>query len=106
MDCVFMRKFMLLLAAIGAAAASAPAGAQPMRDSRERQEAFRGVRQGDILPLNVIRDRIGARLPGAVLIGADLIGGMVYRLRYMRGANVIMVDVDARTGQPLRCFGC
>lgn len=103
-----MRKPLFVLAAFGALAAAVPAQAsdQPARDGRDRMEAFRGVRQGDILPLHVIRDRISARLPGASLIGADLIGGSVYRLRFMRGANVILVDVDARSGNPLRCMGC
>jgi hypothetical protein len=101
-----MRKPLIFLAACAAALSSSPAAAQPLRASQDRLEAFRGVRQGDILPLGVIRERIGARLPGAMLIGADLIGGAVYRLRYMRGANVMIVDVDARTGQPLRCSGC
>ena len=103
-----MRKFLFPLAACCAFLPSIPAlaGDQPSRASQDRLEAFRGVRQGDILPLNVIRDRISARLPGAHLIGADLVGGSVYRLRFMRGANVILVDVDARTGNPLRCMGC
>lgn len=101
-----MRKFILLLAAAGATLGATPAAAQPGRAIQDRLEALRGVRQGDILPLHVIRDRIGERLPGATLIGADLVGGMVYRLRFMRGANVIIVDVDARTGRALRCMGC
>jgi len=101
-----MRKPLFLLAALGVALGTAPASAQPLRASQDRLEAFRGVQQGDMLPLNVIRERIGALLPGATLIGADLIGGAVYRLRYMRGANVMIVDVDARTGRPLRCSGC
>ena len=99
-----MRKFTLLLLALCAATPALAAG-DPPREGRGRLEAFRGVRQGDILPLNVIRDRIAARLPGASLIGADLIGS-VYRLRFMRGANVIIVDVDARSGLPIRCIGC
>jgi hypothetical protein len=101
-----MRRPIIFLAAIIAAFGSAPATAQPLHASQDRLEALRGVRQGDLLPLGVIRERIGARLPGAVLIGADLVGGAVYRLRYMRGANVMIVDVDARTGRPLRCSGC
>jgi hypothetical protein len=101
-----MRKSIIFLAACAAALGSGPAPGEPIRASQDRLEAFRGVRQGEILPLNVIRERIDARLPGAMLIGADLIGGAVYRLRYMRGANVMIVDVDARTGRPLRCSGC
>ena len=103
-----MRTFLTTLAALGVALGAAPAAAadQPVHASQGRLEAFRGVRQGDILPLGVIREQIGARLPGATLIGADLLGGAVYRLRYMRGANVMIVDVDARTGRPLRCSGC
>ena len=98
-----MRKFLLMFAALGATFAAAPASAagDPGRGS---QEAFRGVRQGDILPLHVIRDRI--RIPGAVLIGADLVAnGAVYRLRFMRGPNVLWVDVDARTGRVLGRMG-
>jgi hypothetical protein len=104
-----MRKTSILLAALCALVPAAPtlAGDQrPRGGGPDRLEAFRGVSQGDILPLNVIRDRISARLPGAHLIGADLVGGSIYRLRFMRGANVILVDVDARTGNPLRCSGC
>jgi hypothetical protein len=37
---------------------------------------------------------------GADFIGADF-DGRVYRLKFMRGAEVIWVDVDARTGQVL-----
>ena len=96
-----MRKTLLLIAALGALAAPIEAAAQPARDS---EAALRGVQQGDILPLNVIRERI--RINGAILIGVDLIANRVYRLRFMRGANVIMVDVDARTGRPIGCMGC
>ena len=96
-----MRKFILFMAAVGAGLASAPAAAQPPRDG---EHARRSVRQGDILPLNVIRDRI--RINGATLIGVDLIGGTVYRLRFMRGPGVIVIDVDGRTGRPIGCMGC
>lgn len=104
-----MRTPLTLLAALCALAPAASAWAGDQRGrggAPDRLEAFRGVRQGDILPLNVIRDRISARLPGANLIGADLVGSSVYRLRFMRGGTVILVDVDARTGNPLRCSGC
>jgi hypothetical protein len=100
-----MRKFPLLLAALCAFTPAAPAAAAELQADRGGQDTFRGIRQGGILPLNVIRQRI--RIPGAVLIGVDLVGdGLVYRLRFMRGANVMIVDVDARTGRPLGCIGC
>lgn len=99
-----MRKHLLLLAAIGAASAATPATAQPTRASQDRMEAFRGVRQGQMLPLNVIRDRVASRFPDARMIGADLVGP-IYRVRLMRGSDVLIVDVDARSGQLLRCMG-
>ena len=99
---VQMRKPLLLLAAIGVTLSAMPATAadQPMRASQDRQEAYRGVRQGGILPLNAIRARV--RIPGAELIGIDL-NGAVYRLRFMKGQDTAIVHVDGRTGQPLRC---
>ena len=96
-----MRKTLLMIAALGALAGPLPAAAQQMRDG---EAAARGVRQGEILSLNVIRERI--RINGATLIGVDRIGNRVYRLRFMRGPNVIIVDVDARTGRPIGCMGC
>lgn len=99
-----MRRHLLLLAGLGAVCAAAPAPAQPMRASQDRLEAFRGVRQGNLLPLNVIRARVASRFPGAQMIGADLIGA-IYRVRLMRGRDVMIVDVDGRSGQLLRCIG-
>lgn len=61
-------------------------------------EAYRQARQGEILSLPEIRARV--RVRGAEYIGADF-DGRVYRLKFMRGAEVIWVDVDARTGQVL-----
>lgn len=92
-----MRIVTILLAAAALMPSAAEASHPRFRDA---QEAFRGVREGDILPLHVIRDRV--RIPGAQMIGADLIaGGTRYRLRFMRGPNVMWIDVDARTGQVL-----
>ena len=98
-----MRFLLPLIAAASGLIVPAPADASWPR-FRETEQAQRGVREGDILPLNVIRERV--RIPGAHLIGADLIaGGTRYRLRYMRGVNVIWVDVDARTGRILGYAG-
>lgn len=97
-----MRLLPILLAAAGLAVPAAADASNPR--FRDAEEAFRGVREGEILPLQVIRDRI--RIPGAQLIGADLIaGGTRYRLRFMRGPNVLWVDVDARTGRVLGTAG-
>lgn len=93
-----MRIVLILLAAAGLFAPTAADAAHPRFP--DAQEAFRGVREGEILPLRVIRQRV--RIPGAELIGADLIAdGTRYRLRFMRGSNVLWVDVDARTGRVL-----
>ena len=51
------------------------------------------MQQGRILPLPQIRARI--RVPGADFIGAEF-DGRVYRLKYMRGSDVIWIDVDAQ----------
>lgn len=97
-----MRLLLILLAAAGLTVPAAADASNPR--FRDAEEAFRGVREGEILPLQVIRDRI--RIPGAQLIGADLIaGGTRYRLRFMRGPNVLWVDVDARTGRVLGTAG-
>ena len=90
-----MRKS-LLIALAGCAACALPVPAQAQGRADEQQRAYRDVRRGSILPLNVIRTRVN--IPGAQFIGAELIGER-YRLRYMRGSNVIWVEVDARTGQ-------
>jgi hypothetical protein len=99
-------RFLLPLFALAAGlAVPTEADAQNWPRFREaQQQAQRGVREGDILPLHVIRERI--RIPNAQFIGADLIAdGTRYRLRFMRGVDVIWVDVDARTGRILGYAG-
>lgn len=100
-----MRFLLPFIALVAGLAAPTAAEAQDWPRFREsQQQAQRGVREGDILPLNVIRERI--RIPGAQFIGADLIAdGTRYRLRFMRGVDVIWVDVDARTGRILGYAG-
>ena len=86
----------LLLAMAALAAPSLPAEARGLQSMREQDRAYRAAQQGEILPLPVIRSRI--RVPGAQFIGAEF-DGRIYRLKYMRGAEVIWIDVDARTGR-------
>ena len=105
-----MRNLILLTAALGLAA---PAVAQDGRDLRgretrearglnrlrEQDNAYRATQQGRIRPLPEIRARIN--IPGADFIGVEF-DGRIYRLKYMRGGEVIWIDVDAETGQIVR----
>jgi hypothetical protein len=93
-------RFLFLLAAAGLAAAPivAPtlADARGLQRDRDQNAAYRAMQEGRILSLPEIRGRV--RVPGAEFIGAEF-DGRVYRLKYMRGADVIWIDVDARTGR-------
>jgi len=89
-------RFLLLLAAAGLLLPAPPAEARGLHRLREQDAAYRAAQQGRILPLPTIRARI--RVPGAEFIGAEF-DGRIYRLKYMRGAEVIWIDVDARTGR-------
>lgn len=103
-----MRNLILLFAALGLAT---PAVARDGRDGREQREsrglnrlreqdnAYRAMQQGRIRPLPEIRARIN--IPGAEFIGVEF-DGRIYRLKYMRGGEVIWIDVDAQTGQVVR----
>ena len=97
-----MRQLILLIAALGLAT---PAVARDARDQRglnrlrEQDNAYRATQQGRIRPLPEIRARIN--VPGAEFIGVEF-DGRIYRLKYMRGGEVIWIDVDAETGQIVR----
>ena len=103
-----MRNLILLIAALGLAS---PAVAQEGRNRdareaphglnrlREQDNAYRATQQGRIRPLPEIRARIN--IPGAEFIGVEF-DGRIYRLKYMRGGEVIWIDVDAETGQIVR----
>ena len=91
-------RFLILLAAAGLAASPALADTRGLqRDRGQAAAAYRAMQQGRILSLPEIRARI--RIPGAEYIGAEVIGDHIYRLKYMRGPDVIWIDVDARTGR-------
>ncbi len=93
-------RIILLLAAIGLVAPVQPADARGNQRSRDQEAAYRAAQRGTILPLAAIRMRF--RVPGAQFIGAEFDPrALVYRLKYMRGSEVIWIDVDARTGRPI-----
>ena len=87
-----------LIALLGlTAAASVPAAAGPRE--REQAEAFRGAREGRIIPLRHIEARIVAQMRGFSYLGPEYYADIGrYRLKFLRGQRVVWVDVDARTG--------
>ncbi|MGE0178778.1 MAG: PepSY domain-containing protein [Sphingomonas sp.] len=91
-----MRLIAVLLLA-GLAWSASPAEAQRGGAARGEQDAaYRAMSQGQILSLGQIRSRI--TVPGAQFIGVEF-DGRIYRLKFMRGTEVIWIDVDARTGR-------
>ena len=65
----------------------------------EQDEAYSEMRSGNIRPFGEIRNRVVPRMGGASYLGSEFDpGSATYRLKFMRGASVIWVDVDARTG--------
>lgn len=94
-----MRSLVLLSAAASLLATAVPAEAVGLQRVREQDAAYEAAQQGRSLTLPEIRARI--RIPGAQFIGAEMIGPSMYRLKFMRGAQVIWIDVEARTGRVL-----
>ena len=92
-------RFLVLFAAVGLAATPAHAHAQRGLQRAEQNNAHRAMQQGQALPFTEIRRRVSITVPNAQYIGVEILDGMVYRLKFMRGADVIWIDVDARTGR-------
>ena len=87
---------LFLLAALGLTLSGHAAEARGLQSMRDQDAAYRAAQQGRILPLPMIRARI--HIPGAQFIGAEF-DGRVYRLKFMRGSEVIWIDVEASTGR-------
>ena len=92
-------RILVLLAAAGLVLSPASAFAQRGLPRGDQGGAYRAMQQGEVLPFPEIRRRVSITVPNAQFIGVEIIGGMVYRLKYMRGSEVIWIDVDARTGR-------
>jgi uncharacterized membrane protein YkoI len=90
------RFILALCAAATSMMAIAPVADARPRD-REQDEAWRRAREGQILPLRSIESMIVPRMRGADYLGPEF-NGDVYRLKFMRGGQVVWIDVDARTG--------
>jgi hypothetical protein len=91
-------RFLFPILAAGLLWSAGPADAQRLRAQRGEQDAAYQATQEGGLSLSEIRQRI--RVPGAQFIGVEF-DGRIYRLKFMRGSEVIWIDVDARTGRIL-----
>lgn len=90
----------LLLAFLAAGALLPPVAAAHPPRVREQDEAFRGREQGRFMPLRAIEDRIVPRMRGFDYLGPELEAGLGrYRLKFMRGQQVVWIDIDARSGE-------
>ena len=68
----------------------------------EQWRAFEQRREGRILPLREIENRVVPTMRGADYIGFDFDGGSgIYTLKFLRDGTVIWVEVDGRSGQVL-----
>ena len=93
-----MLRIPLLLAAMIGMAAPLPADARP--PNREQDAALRAMQEGKILPLRAIEALVVPRMRGFNYLGPELdVGTARYRLKFMRGAQVVWIDVDGRNGQ-------
>ena len=94
----------LLIAALIGVATSLPADSRPPH--REQDAALRAMQEGRILPLKAIEAMIVPRMRGFNYLGPELdVSTGRYRLKFMRGPQVIWIDVDGRTGQILSHSG-
>ena len=89
---------LLLAAALAAGLTSAPALADP---PRETQRAFEATREGRSMPLPQLERRVLPFMGGADYLGPELNGG-TYRFKFMQNGRVIWIDVDGQTGRILR----
>jgi hypothetical protein len=95
-----MKRLLPLVAALGVVLTGALADARP--HEREQDEAFRGRQAGRFMPLRDLEERIVPRMHGFIYLGPELdaLSGR-YRLKFMRGPQVVWIDIDARTGEIL-----
>jgi len=90
----------ITLASASLLAGGAPAAARGDRDQDNLREA---ASQGQVIPLNRLIAEVKSRPPYS---GMTYLGGpqfdsdrMLYALKFMDGAQVVIVYVDARTGR-------
>ena len=89
-----------LLIAVAAALAASQAPASLLDQGREQDAALRALREGRIMPLRAIENRIVPKMRGFDYLGPEFDSSAVrYRLKFIRAGSVVWIDIDARTGQ-------
>lgn len=101
-----MSKHQALVLALLPALGGLGGGALPaVAQTGDQDIAFEAARSGEILPLGEIIARVSQRVDGRY-VGAQYDPQYrIYRLKFLRGNTVIMVDVDAVTGRVLEIRG-
>ena len=89
---------LLLAGLVAAGISSAPALADPPRDS---DRAFQGRQDGRSMPLPQLERRVMPLMPGADYLGPEINGGS-YRMKFIQNGRVVWVDVDPQTGRVIR----
>ncbi|HEX2763241.1 MAG TPA: hypothetical protein VHM92_05270 [Allosphingosinicella sp.] len=100
-----MRALVLfVVASLGVASLAAPADPKP-RD-REQAEAFKGARDGRIIPLRQIEARIVPQMRGFSYLGPEYYADAGrYRLKFIQRERIVWIDVNARTGDVIARSG-
>ena len=88
---------------LGVTAAAAFAGATPalalqQRPHGDQDRAYMMAQRGHAIPLPVIKQRVFRKMEGATYLSTEIAGDL-YVLKFMRGRQVIWVEVDSRTGE-------
>ena len=84
-------------------ALAAPVSGEPQRRG-DQVEAFEARRQGRLMPLRDIEQRIIPRMGNSQYLGVEL-DGTIYTFKFLRGGNVVWLYVDGQTGRVLRQIG-
>ncbi len=97
MKIMVLRIPVLIAAALGLSALAAPASVPDQ--GREQDAALKALKQGRIMPLRAIENRIVPKMRGFDYLGPEFdSSGARYRLKFIRDGRVVWIDVDARSG--------
>lgn len=94
---------MKMLAPLSLLLIAAPVAGEPQRRG-DQVEAFEARRQGRLMPLRDIEQRIIPRMGNSQYLGVELEGG-IYTFKFLRNGNVVWLYVDGQTGRVLRQIG-